>query len=111
MLVTLNIGMLVKGKPGNIGPRTVIADVVSTLRPLHIKSGLRHAASGEPTMVVSLSLEQSTIAEITPAIMFLCHLLSQDCIAGLTADGEGFLIGPVTTPYGGEFNPLYFINY
>lgn len=111
MLLTLNIGLHVNGKPGNIGPRTVIADVVSTLRPLHIKSGLHHAATGEPTMVLELLLEQSTVAEITPAIMFLCHLLSQDCIAGLTIDGEGFLIGPNTAPYGGQFNPLYFLNY
>lgn len=109
MNVTLNIGLWINGEENaNYGPRTVIADVMDIFRPEQISATRRFAKSGEPTMVVSMEVENSR--EIEPCIFELCRLLQQDCIAG-KVDGSGFLIGPNTEPYGGEFNPDYFIAY
>lgn len=114
MIVTLNIGLWINGEENpNIGPRTVIADVVEVLVPLTIETKRRFAKSGEPTMVITLVMENDMNA-LKAGVMYLCALLKQDCIA-LTVDSlagfTGHLIGPNTEPYGGKFNPEYFIAY
>lgn len=43
------------------------------------------------------------------AIFQVSERLYQDCIA-YTANGEGFLIGPKASDWGGAFNPEYFIE-
>lgn len=105
MLIKMNVGLWVNGKAGNIGPRTVVSDVMRVFDLSTIKAAQRYAKSGEPTMV----LEFETDGAIAHNINHLCNLLGQDCIA-LTVDGTGALIGPNTTPYGGKFNPDYFIE-
>lgn len=108
MMTTLNIGLWINGKANsNIGPRTVISDVVELLKPSTIDATRRYAKSGEPIMVIKVEVSDET--DLVNSINRLCALLQQDCVAGV-ADGEGFLIGPNTEPYGGEFNPEYFIT-
>lgn len=114
MIVTLNIGLWINGKPNaNLGPRTVLHEVITCLSPIIIESKQRFAKSGEPTMVITMVCNNDMNA-LKHGIYSLCSLLSQDCIA-LTVDSlsglEGFLIGPNTAPYGGKFNPDYFIAY
>lgn len=112
MIVTLNIGLWINGKKNaNLGPATVLHEVINCLSPINIESKQRFAKSGEPTMVIELVMVND-MQKLRTGVMHLCLLLSQDCIA-LTVDNlsglEGFLVGPNTEPYGGEFNPEYFI--
>ena len=114
MIVTLNIGLWINGKPNaNLGPRTVLHEVINCLSPIIIESEKRFAKSGEPTMVITMVCNND-MQKLRTGVMHLCLLLNQDCIAG-TADNlsglEGFLIGPNTEPYGGKFDPEYFIAY
>lgn len=114
MIVTLNIGLWINGEiNANYGPATVLRDVLDTLNPITLESKRRFAKSGEPTMVITMMIN-SSMAELHNGIMQLCRLFNQDCIA-LTVENEsglhGHLFGPVTEPYGGEFNPEYFIAY
>lgn len=115
MIVTLNIGLWINGKENaNLGPATVVREVVNTFSPRGINStSKRFAKSGEPTMVVTM-IVQNDMAALRKGVMHLCHLLSQDCIA-FTVDSlagmSGHLVGPNTGPYGGKFNPEYFIAY
>ena len=114
MIVTLNIGLWINGKENaNLGPATVIREVINCLAPIRIESNRRFAKSGEPTMVITMVCNND-MAALRTGIMQLCMLLSQDCIA-LTVDSldglTGHLIGPNTEPYGGEFSPEYFIAY
>lgn len=114
MIVTLNIGMWINGKPNaNLGPATIMRDVISVLSPTNMITNRRFAKSGEPTMVVELVCNND-MDRLRHGVMLLCTLLSQDCIA-LTVDSlaglTGHLIGPNTAPYGGKFNPEYFIAY
>lgn len=107
MLLQLNIGLWVNGKSGNIGPRTVMEEVIAELKPYSQLSRIAIAKSGEPTLVVGAVVADNI--DVEAKINRLCMLLSQDCIAG-KADEEGFLIGPNTAPYGDTFNPEYFIE-
>lgn len=115
MIVTLNIGLWINGKENaNLGPATVIREVVSTFSTRDINSTKRRfAKSGEPTMVITMIVQNDMVA-MRKGVMHLCHLLSQDCIA-FTVDSlaglTGYLVGPNTEPYGGVFNPEYFIAY
>lgn len=109
MNLQLNIGLWVNGKPSNIGPRTIADDVIATIEPFTLAVRLGHAKeSGEPTMIVMAIVPDNF--DVEAKINTLCMLLSQDCIAGM-ADEEGFLIGPNTAPYGGAFNPDYFLPF
>jgi hypothetical protein len=106
-ILQLNVGLWVNGKVGNIGPRTVVEDVMQTIPNYgHIARVDYAKETGEPTVVLAL-IVADTFKPDAP-VNFLCDLLQQDCIAGKLGD-EGFLIGPRTEPYGNAFNPDYFI--
>jgi len=114
MIVTLNIGLWINGKENaNLGPATVLREVIDALRPIDIISKRRFAKSGEPTMVIEMVCNND-MQKLCGGVGLLCGLLSQDCIA-YTVDSlaglTGHLVGPNTAPYGGKFNPEYFIAY
>lgn len=114
MIVTLNIGLWINGKENaNLGPATVLREVVLEFLPSHIESKKRFAKSGEPTMVITMIIEND-MQKLCNGVNTLCLLLNQDCIA-YTVDSlaglSGHLVGPNTAPYGGKFNPEYFIAY
>lgn len=110
-LLQLNIGLRVNGKPGFIGPRTVVEEVTPALPNYgHIARTEIHPITGEPTVIIGLIIADNvTPGQLEAKIHFLCALLQQDCIAGKLGD-TGFLYGPNVADYGGEFNPVYWLE-
>lgn len=107
-LLQLNVGLWINGKPGNIGPRTVVEEVIATLPNYgHVARVQIHPITGEPTVIIGMIVADNI--ELEAKIHFLCHLLQQDCIAGKLGD-IGFLYGPNVADYGGEFNPVYWLE-
>ena len=104
--IELNIGLNIGTKGRRVPAAAAMQAVVDTFLPRMILADVRQAASGEDTLVVLMA---SPLSIIHKQIFRLCALLHQDCIAG-KVDGQGFLIGPNTAPYGGAFNAEYWLT-
>jgi len=102
--IELNIGLNIGTKGQRCPAAAAIQAVVDTFLPRMIIADVRQAASGEDTLVVIMA---SSMTELP--VYNLCALLHQDCIAG-KFNGEGFLLGPNTAPYGGAFNADYWLT-
>ena len=102
--IELNIGLNIGTKGQRVPVAAAIQAVVDTFLPRMMLADVRQAASGEDTLVVLMASSMSELPVYT-----LCGLLHQDCIAG-KFNGEGFLLGPNTAPYGGAFNADYWLT-
>jgi len=104
--IELNIGLNIGTKGQRVPAAAAIQAVVDTFLPRMIIADVRQAASGEDTLVVLMA---SSIDSTDARVRRLCALLHQDCVAG-KFNGEGFLLGPNTAPYGGAFNADYWLT-
>lgn len=96
----LNIGLNT-----NTGSALTLREALCAVALAGSVYGFRRAHSEtEQTLVVHC-------AELDDGTIFgLSELLQQDCIAALSVDGDGALIGPKADAWG-TFNPEFFINY
>ena len=104
--IELNIGLNIGTKGRHVPAAAAMQAVVDTFLPRMMLADVRQAASGEDTLVVLMA---SSIEPSEMRMHYLCGLLHQDCIAG-KFNGEGFLMGPNTAPYGGAFNADYWLT-
>ena len=112
MLLKLNIGMHVAGKESPLcNPAKAIRSLVAFFEPTLIDTRMRVASSGEPTMVATIITPDQDIESIKELIGCVCRQLKQDCIAFKTDEGGQYLVGPNIEPYGGQFNPAYFLEH
>lgn len=113
MRLELNVGLWINGRMNaNHGVGTVLRDLVSALGNAIIDNELtcsvQTATTGEPTAVITIAIRAITQDDLETRVNFLSRIMGQDCIAG-KIDGAGFLYGPNTAPYGGAFNPDYWL--
>lgn len=104
--IELNIGLNIGTKGQRCPAAAAIQAVVDTFLPYTMLADVRQAASGEDTLVVIMT---SSIDPTDTRVLRLCALLHQDAIA-FKFNGEGFLLGPNTAPYGDVFNADYWLT-
>lgn len=110
-VLKLNIGLNVAGKP-TLNAAAVCREVITEFKPFIAGPrffNVQTAASGEETVTAAIIVQRIGDVELNFAIHRLCDMFQQDCIAGIYGK-LGFLIGPNTADYGGEFNAEYWLE-
>lgn len=114
MKLELNIGLHINGQPMPANePSNIMRNVALQFKPRMMLANIQTAASGEPTLCVSMLTEAKGL---TTKVEELARQFGQDCIAAMfqdERDGQpafGLLLGDNTAPYGGHFDSAYWLS-
>lgn len=106
-LILLNVGLAVGAKDLHLTVSDVLRAIESHLRADHVRQYLFHNENEHGVAVSCKSLYAG--AALEHSIESLADALKQDCIAWIDSSHHGYLSGSNLAPYGGEFDPRYFI--
>ena len=104
-----NIGTAVNGSDNTLSKIDVLASLYYA--GFNNARVLKEEQSNTEKTFVVLADSYSDYDRVThqESMFYVSERLKQDCIA-YTANGEGFLVGPKASDWGGVFNPEYFIE-